>query len=98
MPDAPEPALPGPDPLDLVAGWPVHTAAAGYLAGGSTRTTGTDRPFPLASVTKQLATVAVLVAVEEGTVALDEPAGAIDGVTSRSEGEDPNRRVVVVPA
>jgi len=35
----------------------------------------TGRAFPLASVTKVLAAVAVHVAVEEGTVALDDPAG-----------------------
>ena len=29
---------------------------------------------------------------------LHDALGAIDGVSSRSEGEDPNRRVVVVPA
>ncbi len=34
-----------------------------------------DRTFRLASVTKLLSTMAVLVAVEEGTVELDEPAG-----------------------
>ena len=62
--------------LDLVAGWPVHAAAAGYVtAAGGSGTTGTDRTFPLASVTKLLTTYAVLVAVEERTVDLDEPAG-----------------------
>jgi CubicO group peptidase (beta-lactamase class C family) len=61
--------------LDLVATWPVRHAAAGYVAGGGTpATTGdADRPFPLASVTKLLTTLAVLVAVEEGSVELDEP-------------------------
>ena len=69
--------------LDLVAGWPVHSAAAGYVADGGSASTGTDRPFPLASVTKLLTTYAVLVAVEEGTVELDELAGGIYGVTLR---------------
>ena len=34
-----------------------------------------DRPFPWASVTKPVTALAVLVAVEEGTLALDAPAG-----------------------
>jgi len=42
----------------------------------------TDRPFPLASVTKVLAALAVHVAVEEGTVGLDDPAGP-EGSTVR---------------
>lgn len=57
--------------------WPVSTAAAavvgpdGVLAGYGP----TGRDFRLASVTKPLAALAVLVAVEEGAVELDEPAG-----------------------
>jgi CubicO group peptidase (beta-lactamase class C family) len=68
------PAL-DPPALRLVADWPVPNAAAGYVApDGAVRTAGdADRPFALASVTKLLATMAVLVAVEEGSVALDEP-------------------------
>jgi CubicO group peptidase (beta-lactamase class C family) len=69
--------------LGLVAGWPVHAAAAGYVTAAGARSTGPDRSFPLASVTKLLTTLAVLVAVEEGTVALDEPAGGIEDVTVR---------------
>jgi CubicO group peptidase (beta-lactamase class C family) len=41
-----------------------------------------EQPFRLASVTKLLATVACLVAVEEGTLSLDEPAGP-EGATVR---------------
>ena len=74
----------GTSALDLVAGWPVHAAAAGYVtAGGGSGTTGTDKTFPLASVTKLLTTYALLVAVEERTVDLDEPAGGIYGITLR---------------
>ena len=57
--------------------WPVPTVAAavvgpdGVLAGHGP----TGRVFRLASVTKPLVTVAVLVAVEEGAVELDDPAG-----------------------
>ena len=75
------------DALDLVDGWPVEHAAVGVLsfdpeaadAGeppvilGVTGSPG--RVFPWASVTKPATALAVLVAVEEGTLALDEPAG-----------------------
>jgi len=68
-----------------VAGWPVGSAAVGVLRLGATgpspsrsdgETVGdVERPFPWASVTKPATALAVLVAVEEGTLALDEPAG-----------------------
>ena len=63
--------------LDPVATWPVATAAAGVVGpDGAVVTTGPlDHRFAWASVTKLLTALAVLVAVEEGTVALDEPAG-----------------------
>ena len=70
--------------LDLVAGWPVTSAAVGVAAVGGPGGRGsdldravgpTDRPFPWASVTKPATALAVLVAVEEGSLALDEPAG-----------------------
>lgn len=71
--------------LDLVHSWPVdHVAAGTVTLDAGTRSTGdTDRPFPLASVTKLLATMATLIAVEEGSVELDEPATTIPGVTVR---------------
>ncbi|MDY6999464.1 MAG: serine hydrolase domain-containing protein [Actinomycetota bacterium] len=63
--------------LDVLADWPVPTAAAavvgpsGVLAGhGDTRAR-----FALASVTKPLVARAAQVAVEEGAVELDTPAG-----------------------
>ncbi|MEU9984660.1 serine hydrolase domain-containing protein [Streptomyces sp. NPDC050856] len=71
--------------LAMIENWPVPTAAAavvradGSLAGSYGPT---DRPFPLASVTKPLAAYAVLVAHEEGAVELDEPAGP-EGATVR---------------
>jgi CubicO group peptidase (beta-lactamase class C family) len=69
------------DALDAVADWPVDSAAVGFVrfaADGtsSTRTVGdVHRPYPWASVTKPATALAVLVAVEEGTLDLDEPAG-----------------------
>jgi len=63
--------------LDQLDSWPVETAAAGVAAaeGVLARRGPADRVLPWASVTKLLTASAVLVAVEEGTVELDEPAG-----------------------
>ncbi|MGD0312187.1 MAG: serine hydrolase domain-containing protein [Acidimicrobiales bacterium] len=71
-----------------MAGWPVDHAAAGILrlrrsGEGDGRpvpelvgaTGPVDRPFPWASVTKPVTALAALVAVEEGTLSLDEAAG-----------------------
>jgi CubicO group peptidase (beta-lactamase class C family) len=65
------------DALRQVAEWPAHTAAAGVVsAGAELGTVGPrDLVFSWASVTKLLTSLAVLVAVEEGTVDLDGPAG-----------------------
>lgn len=77
--------------LETVASWPVGAVAAVVVAtpptGGATApvvgrgcrlvgtTGGGHRTYPWASVTKLCTALAVLVAVEEGTVALDYPAG-----------------------
>ena len=65
------------DGLESLAAWPGDQRAAGWLTtAGRTASAGdTASPFPLASVTKLLTGAAVLVAVQEGIVALDEPAG-----------------------
>lgn len=61
--------------LSLVAGWPGR-AAAGWMGGGRSESVGpVDEVFPWASVTKVVTALAVWIAVEEGTVALDDPAG-----------------------
>ena len=68
-------AMPG--ALDLIADWPVPAASAavvgpsGILAGRG----DLARSYRLASVTKPLAARAAQVAVEEGVVDLDTPAG-----------------------
>ena len=76
-----------PDVLAAVASWPVPTAAAAVVGpSGVLAATGpTARPFPLASVTKPLAALAILVAVEEEAVSLDDPAdeALIPGATLR---------------
>ena len=65
--------------LDLLTSWPVDHVAGGFVeAGGQAAMAGEhDRVFDLASVTKLLTTVAVLIAVEEGSVELDEPASTV---------------------
>lgn len=71
--------------LEMIENWPVDHAAAGVVtADGEVagRSGPTGRRFALASVTKPLAAYAVLIAVEEGAVELDEPAGP-EGSTVR---------------
>lgn len=62
-----------------MAQWPAPASAAIVVRRGLSATVhdrrGDDRPRPWASVTKLLVALAVLVAVEEETVALDDPAG-----------------------
>ena len=63
--------------LRQIDGWPVPFATAGVLTReGRIETYGdASRPLPLASVSKPVAALAVLVAAEEGVVDLDEEAG-----------------------
>jgi CubicO group peptidase (beta-lactamase class C family) len=63
--------------LDAIADWPVAHAAAAVVAPSGVLAQYGDprRRFVLASVTKPLVARAVQVAIEEGVVALDTPAG-----------------------
>jgi len=63
--------------LRQVEDWPATTVAVGVLRDGETLATHgpRDRVFRWASVTKLATALATLVAAEEGTVDLDEPAG-----------------------
>ena len=64
--------------LELVTTWPVPHVAAAVVAGdGTVLGTAGDlgHRFRLASLTKPIATWAMLVAVEEGTVGLDDAVG-----------------------
>jgi CubicO group peptidase (beta-lactamase class C family) len=67
----------GVDPLAAIDAWPVPTAAAAVVdrRGVVERRGPTGSVLPLASVTKPLVALAALIAVEEGTIGLDEPAG-----------------------
>jgi CubicO group peptidase (beta-lactamase class C family) len=73
------------EPLAAIDGWDVPTAAVAALTaeGGVVATRGpTDQRFAIASVTKLLVAYACLIAVEEGTLELDLPAGP-EGSTVR---------------
>lgn len=63
--------------LEALTGWPVPTSAAAVVGpDGVLASHGdVDRRFALASVTKPLVARAVHVAIEEGAVDLDTPAG-----------------------
>jgi CubicO group peptidase (beta-lactamase class C family) len=65
------------DALQAVAGWPAENVAVGVVSGGRTTAQLGDagREFRWASVTKPVTALACLVAAEEGTIDLDEPAG-----------------------
>lgn len=65
------------DALRLIDAWDVPFAAAGVTTVDATIATHGDatRPVRLASVSKPVTALAVLIAVEEGVVELDEPAG-----------------------
>ena len=71
----------------MIENWPVPTAAAAVVTRGESPASSGSTPavagshgptgnrFALASVTKPLTAYAALIAVEEGAVELDEPAG-----------------------
>lgn len=63
--------------LELIDSWPVHHVAAAVVSDERIVATrgATDRIFALASVTKLLTAHAVLIAVEEGVLDLDDAAG-----------------------
>ena len=63
--------------LRQIDGWPVPFAAAGVarVGGAFAKHGDTAHVVPLASVSKPVAALAVLVAAEEGVVDLDDPAG-----------------------
>lgn len=89
--------------LDAVNGWPASSAAVVVVGPGGVLDAIGDlhRRFPLASVTKVLVAVAALVAIEEGSLWLDEPAGPA-GATVRhllghASGLGPDGGVLAAP-
>lgn len=75
------------DVLAVVDDWPVDTIAVGVTDGDGTLATHgpVDAVLRFASVTKPLTAYAVLIAVQDGALHLDEPAGpkADEGATVR---------------
>ena len=65
------------DALRQVEEWPAENVAAGVVSNGRVVATHgeTGRDFRWASITKAATALAALVAAEEGTIDLDEPAG-----------------------
>jgi CubicO group peptidase (beta-lactamase class C family) len=63
--------------LDLTNEWPVPHVSAAVLRGGDVVSTigAADRVQRLASISKPMTAWAILVAVEEGVVSLDQPVG-----------------------
>lgn len=89
--------------LELTAGWPVDHVSAGWI-----RADGTDamigdgsKPFLLASVTKPLVAFAILVAIEEGSLAMSDAAGpegsTVEDLLSHSSGLGPTGEVLAGP-
>lgn len=73
------------DSVKATENWPVENASAAVvLADGTVAGTSRDveRRFPLASVTKLLTAYSMLVALDEGALELDQPAGP-EGSTVR---------------
>jgi len=95
--------------LDQVANWPVGSAAVGVLVKNpSGQPTGYARCgdynalYEWASITKILTTLAVLVAVEEGTLSLETPCGppgsTIAHLLSHASGIAPSGNQAIAPA
>jgi len=89
--------------LDLMSTWPVGRSAAAVVSprGVLASRGATDDRFLWASVTKLASSLAVLVAVEEGTVALGDPAGppgsSVAHLLSHASGLAPSAREVLAP-
>jgi CubicO group peptidase (beta-lactamase class C family) len=88
--------------LDPVGSWPVGAAAAAVVGpDGTVPETYGDRSmvFALASVTKPLVALSVLVAVEEGALGLDDPAGppgsTVRHLLAHASGIAPDKDIVV---
>lgn len=107
-PDGPRP--PDQSLLDPIGTWPPRTVAAAVLDGQDTNSPriveiigDVDHRFEIASLTKPMVAWAILVAAEEGTVDLDEPAPEADGrnlreLLSHASGYPFNGLTPVVPA
>jgi len=95
-----------PDLEELMARWPVGSAAVATAAiapctGATAVVLGSRLSFAWASVTKLASALAVLVAVEEGTISLDTPAGppgsTIRHLLAHASGLGPDDGLASVP-
>jgi CubicO group peptidase (beta-lactamase class C family) len=87
---------------EAVATWPVTAAVAVTTAQETLAVTGPQEAVrPWASVTKLLTALAALIAVEEGTVDLDQPAGppgsSLRHLLSHASGLGPDSDAVLAP-
>jgi CubicO group peptidase (beta-lactamase class C family) len=62
-------------PLDRIEAWPATASVVVVNADGIVDQAGPPRPYPWASITKLMTALAVLDAVQQGKVHLDDPAG-----------------------
>ncbi len=91
------------DALKLIDTWAVPHVGALVVHDGQMVASRGERShrFPLASVTKPLLAYGVLVAVEEGTVDLDDPAGppgsTVRHLLAHASGLAPDEPVVLAP-
>ena len=89
--------------LDLIADWPVSAASAAVVGPNGVRASRGDltRAYRLASVTKPMAARAAQVAIEEGVVDLDTPAGppgaTVRHLLAHASGLDMNSSEVLSP-
>lgn len=89
--------------LDLTRDWPVSNASAGWVRSDHNRLTSgvSSRPFLLASVTKPLVSIALMVAVEEGSLHLNDLAGpsgsTIAHLMSHASGLGPKGEILAKP-
>ncbi len=92
------------NPLRAMAGWPVPRAAGAVVhrdTGVVERFGPTEEPFALASVTKPLFALASLVAVEDGSLDLQAPAGppgaTVEHLLAHASGLGPDSDEVLAP-
>ena len=89
--------------LDVIADWPVPAASAAVVGPTGILASGGDltRAYRLASVTKPLVARVVQVAIEEGVVDLDTPAGppgaTVRHLLAHASGLDMNSAKVLAP-
>jgi len=90
-----------PDPLAAVVGWGWPAAAGWCTATDQSAIGPVEQVFPWASVTKLVTSLAMWVAVEEGTIGWDDPAGpagsTVRHLLSHASGLAPDSEDVLAP-